>query len=58
MEEEKLTANAKTKQLDEDKVRISVLVMQKQREHLMDERAKWEQALLSVTKLNSEMADS
>jgi hypothetical protein len=58
MEEEKLTASAKTKQLDEDKVRISVCFMQKQREHLMDERAKWEQALLSVTKLNSEMADS
>ena len=58
MEEDKLAAGAKTKQLDEDKVRISVLPRQKQREHLMDERAKWEQALLSVTKLNSEMADS
>ena len=58
MEEDKLAASAKAKQLDEDKVRITVRDRQKQREHLLDERAKWEQALMSVTKLNSEMADS
>ena len=43
--------------LDEEKIMISVIFIQQQREHLLDERTRWEIALQTACKLNKELID-
>ena len=43
--------------LDEEKILISVRLMQQQREHLQDERTRWEMALQTACKLNKELIE-
>ena len=43
--------------LDEEKILISVFFIQQQREHLQDERTRWEIALQTACKLNKELIE-
>lgn len=57
IEEHRQSVADTARRLDEEKILISVNHIQQQREHLQDERVRWEMALQTACKLNKELID-